>query len=161
MILISQRNKKKKIQRECVTIIFKPLVKSLNSKRGMSHYRLHCSCFMLFPSVHTSLIMFHFIFLSPHFIDHVSFLFPSVHSPSHSFHLPQSILFMFTLFGCIHITWSFKLIVSFTFQPMPSLEINDRRVSLDRFSILNRYSLLEAGLRCFYYSLSLYIKQEI
>ena len=127
----------------------------------MSHYRLHCSCFMLFPSVHTSLIVFHFISLSTHFINHVSFLFPSVHSPSHSFHLPQSILFMFNLFGSIHITWSFKLIVSFTFQPIPSLEINDQRVSLDKFSILDRYSLLEADLRCFYYSLSLYIKQEI
>ena len=161
MILISQRNKKKKIQRECVTIIFKPLVKSLNSKRGMSHYRLHCSCFMLFPSVHTSLIMFHFIFLSPHFIDHVSFLFPSVHSPSHSFHVPQSISLVFTLFGCIHITWSFNLTVSFTFQPIPSLEINDLRVSLDKFLILDRYSLLEADLQCFYYPLSHYIKQEI
>ena len=116
---------------------------------------------MLFPSVRTSLIMFQFTSLSPHFIDHVSFLFPSVHSPSHSFHLPQSISFMFTLFGCIHITWSFNLIVSFTFQPIPSLEINDLRVSLDKFLILDRYSLLEADLRCFYCSLSLYIKQEI
>ena len=127
----------------------------------MLHYRLHCSCFTLFLSVHTFLFMFHLISFSPHFIDHVSFLFPSVHSPSHSFHLPQSISFMFTLFGCIHITWSFNLIVSFTFQPIPSLEINDLRVSLDKFLILDRYSLLEADLRCFYYSLSLYIKQEI
>ena len=109
----------------------------------------------------TSLFMFHLISFSPHFIDHVSFLFPSVHSPSHSFHLPQSISFMFTLFGCIHITWSFNLIVSFTFQPIPSLEINDLRVSLDKFLILDRYSLLEADLRCFYCSLSLYLKQEI
>ena len=109
----------------------------------------------------TSLFMFHLIFLSPHFIDHVSFLFPSVHSPSHSFHVPQSISLVFTLFGCIHITWSFNLTVSFTFQPIPSLEINDLRVSLDKFLILDRYSLLEADLRCFYYSLSLYIKQEI
>ena len=68
---------------------------------------------------------------------------------------------MFTLFGCIHVLWSFNLIFSFTFQPIPSLEINDLRVSLDKFSILDRYSLLEADLRCFYYSLSLYIKQEI
>ena len=127
----------------------------------MLHYQLHCSCFILFPSVHTSLFMFHLISLSPHFIDHVSCLFPSVHSPSHSFQLPQSISFMFTLFGCIHITWSFNLIVSFTFQPIPSLEINDLRVSLDKFLILDRYSLLEADLRCFYCSLSLYIKQEI
>ena len=68
---------------------------------------------------------------------------------------------MFTRFGCIHITWSFNHIVSFTFQPIPSLEINDLRVSLDKFLILGRYSLLEAELRWFYYSLPLYIKQEI
>ena len=109
----------------------------------------------------TSLFMFHVIFFSPHFTDHVSFLFPSLHSPSHSFHLPQSISFTFTLFGCIHITWSFNLIVSFTFQPIPSLEINDLWVSLDKSLILDRYSLLETELRWFYYSLSLYIKQEI
>ena len=127
----------------------------------MLHYRLHCSCFTLFLSVHTFLSMFHLISFSPHFIDHVSLLFPSVHSPSHSFHLSQSISFIFTLFGCIHITWSFNLIVSFTFQPIPSLEINDLRVSLDKFLILDRYSLLEAELQWFYYSLSLYIKQEI
>ena len=127
----------------------------------MLHYQLHCSCFILFPSVHTSLFMFHLISLSPDFIDHVSFLILLVHSPSHSSHLPQSISFMFTLFGCIHITWSFNLIVSFTFQPIPSLEINDLRVSSDKFLILDRYSLLEAELRWFYYSLPLYIKQEI
>ena len=105
--------------------------------------------------------MFHFTFLSPDFIDHVSFLFPSVHSPSHSFHVPQSISLVFTLFGCIHITWSFNLTVSFTFQPIPSLEINDLRVSLDKFLISNRHSLFEAELQWFYYSLSPYIKQEI
>ena len=68
---------------------------------------------------------------------------------------------MFTQFGCIHITWSFNHIVSFTFQPIPSLEINDLRVSSDKFLILDRYLLLEAELRWFYYSLPLYIKQEI
>ena len=68
---------------------------------------------------------------------------------------------MFTQFGCIHITWSFNHIVSFTFQPIPSLEISDLRVSSDKFLILDRYSLLEAELRWFYYSLPLYIKQEI
>ena len=115
----------------------------------LHYYRLHCSCFILFPSVYTSLFMFHLISLSPHFIDNVSFLFPSVHSPFHSFHLPQSISFMFTFFGCIHITWSFNLIVSFTFQPIPSLEINDLQVSLDKFLILDRYPLLEADLRFF------------
>ena len=117
--------------------------------------------FDLFPSVYTSLFMFHLISFSPHFIDHVSFLFPSVHSPSHSFHLPQSISFMFTLFGCIHITWSFNLIVSFTFQPIPSLEINNLRVSLDKFLILDIFSLLEVQLQWFYYSFYLYITEEI
>ena len=117
--------------------------------------------FISFPSVHTSLFVFHLIYFSSRFIDHVSFLFPSVHSPSHSFHVPQSISLVFTLFGCIHITWSFNLTVSFTFQPIPSLEINDLRVSLDKFLILDRYSLLEADLQCFYYPLSHYIKQEI
>ena len=84
-----------------------------------------------------------------------------IHSPSHSFYLPQSISFIFTLFGCIHITWPFNLIVIFTFQPIPSLEIDDLRLSLDKFLILDRYLLLEAELRRFCYSLSLCIKQEI
>ena len=126
----------------------------------MLHYRLYCSCFISCSSVQTSLFMFHLIPFRPHFIDHVSLLFPSVHSPSHSFHLSQSILFIITLFGCINITWSFNHIVSFTFQPIPSLGISDLRVSLDKFLILDRYSLPEAGLRWFYYSLSLYIEQE-
>ena len=105
--------------------------------------------------------MFHLISVSPHFIDHVSFLFPSIHIPSHSFHVPQSILFIFTLFDCIHMTWPFKLIIGFTFQPIPSLEINNLLVPLDKYLILERYSLLEVDLRWFYYSLPLYIKQEI
>ena len=50
--------------------------------------------------------------------------------------------FIFTLIGCIHITWSFNHIISLTFQPIPSLEINDLRVSLDKFLILDRYSVL-------------------
>ena len=125
MFFNQTKNQKKEKKRECVTFIFDPLVKSLNSKTGILHYGLHCSCFMLFSSVHISLFMFHLISFSPHFIDHVSFLFPSAHSQSHSFHLALSILFIFTLFGCIHVTWSFNLIVSFTFQPIPSLEISD------------------------------------
>ena len=140
--------KKKEKKRQCVTFIFDSLIKSLNLKMGMLHYRFHCSCFISFPSVHTSLFMFHLIFFSPYFIDHVSFLFPSVHSPSHSFHLPKSVLFIFTLFGCTHITWSFNLIVSFTFQPIPSLEINDLRlrVFLDKFLILDfHYLKLNSG----------------
>ena len=47
----------------------------------------------------------------------------------------------------------------FHFEVNPSLEINNLRVSLDRFLILDRYLLLEAELRWFYYPLSLYIKQ--
>ena len=57
---------------------------------------------------------------------------------------------MFTIFGCIHVTWSLHLIVSFTFQPIQSLEINDVRVSSDKFLTLDRYSLLEADLWWFY-----------
>ena len=110
----------------------------------MLHYWHRCLCFISYPSVHTLLFMFYLISLSPHFIDHVSVLCPSVHSSSHSFHVPQSILLMFTLFGCIHITWSFNLTIIFTFQPIPSLEINNLRVSLDKFLILDRYWLLEA-----------------
>ena len=49
----------------------------------------------------------------------------------------------------------------FHFSANPSLKINDQRVSIDKFLILDRYSLLEAELWWFYYSSSLYIKQEI
>ena len=168
-LCFNQKKKQKtKQKRECVTFVFDPLVKSLNSKRRMLHYRLHCSCFILFFSVHTFLFMFHYYFLqstfpcscfivisfSSHFIVYVSLLFPSVHSASHS---PT----IFPLFGCIHITWSFNLMVSFTFQPIPSMEINDLPMSLDKFLILDKYSLLETGLWWFYYSLSLCVKQEI
>ena len=58
-----KKKKERQKKRERVTFIFDSLVKSLNSKRGMLYYRLHCSCFILFPSIHTSLIMFHFYFL--------------------------------------------------------------------------------------------------
>ena len=77
---------------------------------------LHRSCFILFSSVHTSLFMFHFISFSPHFIVHVSSYFlqstPHIiyHSPSGSY---------LSYLGCIHITWSFNLIVSFKFQAIP------------------------------------------
>ena len=105
------------------------------------HYQLHCSCFIFFPSVHTSLFMFHFISFSPHFIDDASFLFLSIHSPSHSFHLLQSISFIFALTGYIYIPWLFNHIVSFTFQPILSLEINDLRVFLDKYLILGIHYL--------------------
>ena len=107
----------------------------------------------------TSLFIFHLISFSPHFIDHVSLFFPSVHSATHSFHPSQSISFIFALFGCIHITWSFNHIVSFTFQLISSLGISDPWVSLNKFFILDRYSLLEAELWWFYYSLSLCIER--
>ena len=111
-----------------------------------------------FVTLSTSLFIFHLISFSPHFIAHVSshflqstihwscfILFLSVHTSSHSFYLPQSNSFTFTLSGCTHITWSFNLIVSFTFQPIPSLEINDLQVYLDKFLILGRYSLLQGS----------------
>ena len=71
----------------------------------------------------------------------------------------QSVSFIFILFGCTHITWSFNLIASFTFQSIPSLEINDLQVSLDKFLILYIH-YLQAELRWFY-ALSLHIKPEI
>ena len=121
---------------------------------------LHCSCLILFPSVHTSLFMFHVSSVSSHFIVNVSLLFPSVHCPSHSFRLSQSMSFIFALFGCIHITWSFNHIISFTFRPILSLGICGLRVSLNEFLILDRHLLLEAGLRWFYCSLSLCVGRE-
>ena len=94
-------NKQTNKKRECVTFIFDPLVKSLNSKREILHYRLHClrliSCpsvhtslfmshlisFHKFPSVHTSLITLHFYFLQST-IHLIHFIY---HSPFHS-HVP-------------------------------------------------------------------------
>ena len=86
---------------------FDTLVKSLNSKRGILHYRLHCSFFISFPFVST-LFIFHFISFNPQSISFISFTF--------------------SIFGCNHITLSF----SFTFQQILSLEINDLKVSLDK-----------------------------
>ena len=109
----------------------------------MLHYLFHCSCFISFPSVHTSLIMFHFYFLQST-VHLIRFIY---HSPSRS-NLPH--LVPLILHG--HST---LLSVSIL-----SLEINELRVSLAKIFNL-RYSLLEAELRWFYYSLSLYIKQEV
>ena len=85
----NQTKKQKEKKRGCVTFIFDPLVKPLNSKREMLHYRLHCSSFILFSSVHTSLIIFHFNFLqfTVHLI-HVTY-----HSPSRSY-LPYLVIFI-------------------------------------------------------------------
>ena len=121
------------------------------------HYRLHCSCFISFPSLDTTLFTFYLISFSLScFI-----LFSSVCSPSHSFRLTKSTSFTFTLFGYTHITLAFNLIVSFIFQPILPLEMKHLRVSMDKSLILDRYSLSEAELRWFYYFLSLYVKQEI
>ena len=102
-------------KRETVCNIFSDvLVKSLNSKRGMLDYQLDCSCFISFPSVHTSFIIFHFYFLQF-----------TIHLIHFIYHSPCTISFIFTLFGVAItialITWSFNLIVSFTFQPIPSV----------------------------------------
>ena len=103
--------------------------------------------------------MFDLISFSPHFIDHVSILFPSVHSPSHSFICHGLSHYIYLIW--LHLYYmGIRLYCQFDFQPIPSLEINDLRVSLDKFLILDRYSLLEAEIRWFYYSMSLYIKQE-
>ena len=110
--------------------------------------------------------MFHFISVSPHFMFHFIFFSPQsisfissatvnlihfiCHSQSHS-HLTYLIALILHLHAIL-------LSVSL-FQPIPSLEINDLRVSLDKVLILDRYSLPE--LRWFHHSFSLYIKQEI
>ena len=86
---LSIKETKKKKERECVTFIFDPLVKLLNSKRGMLYYRIHCSCFISFPWVHTSLIMFHFYFLQ----STVHLIHFTYHSPSRSC-LPYLVVFI-------------------------------------------------------------------
>ena len=105
-----QKNKtKNKKKRECVTFIFDPLVKSLNSKRRMLQYRLHCSCFILFFSVHISLFMFHCYFLQstvhpihlPYFPYLVVFILYG-HSTSWSVSLfSQSLLWKLTTYQCL------------------------------------------------------------
>ena len=135
--------KRKNLQVRCYIIDFIVYV-----SYHFLQFTLHCSCFISFPLVHTLLFMFHFISFSPQSISFIS---------STTVHL----ILTFTLFGCTHITSSFNLIVSFTFQLIPSLEIKDLRVFLDKVLILDRHSLFEAEFRWLYYSLSLYIKQEI
>ena len=74
---------------------------------------------------HTSLFVFYLIFFSPHFIDHVS-----IHVIQSTVHLIHVYLPYFVVAFILH-TLSFNLIVSFTVQPLQSLEINDIWVSLD------------------------------
>ena len=108
------------------------------------HKYLIWQCYIINFIVNVYLISF-----SPHFIVHISshFLQSTLHWPCFifiSFSLPQSISFICNLFGCIHITWSLNLMVSFTFQLILSLEIKNLQVTLHKFLILDRYSLLEA-----------------
>ena len=91
---------------------------------------LHCSGFTSFPSVHTSLIMFHFYFLQPT----VHLIHFTYHSPSRSY-LPYLVVFMshaFMYSRCHSVS-----LVSFTFQPILYLECNNLQVSLDKFSVLD------------------------
>ena len=106
--------------------------------------------------------MFNLISINPYFNVHVSshFLQSTVHLIHFTYHSSSRSCLPYLAVFILH-AWSFNLIVSFTFQPMSSLEINDLQVSLDKFLILDRHSLLETELRWSYYNLSLYIKQEI
>ena len=119
----------------CVTLSILLFLFHLISFRVSSYFlqsTLHCSCFIL-----------------------ISFS-------------PQSFSFISsTIVHLVHIylIWlhSYYIVIQpyWQFHPVPSLEINDLRVSLDKFLILNTYSILETQIRWFYFSLSLYINQEI
>ena len=94
----------------------------------MLHYRLHCSSFISVPSVHTLLIMFYFYFLQ--FTVHLIHF--NYHSPSRS-NLPYLVVFI------SHGHMSFSL------SSQSRLWKLTPWVFLDKFFILDRYSLLEAG----------------
>ena len=76
---------------------------------------LYCSCFISFPSIHALLFMFHFILqFTVHlinFIYHSTILSIIIYHFIYHFiyHLIHFISFTYTLFGCTHITSSFKL----------------------------------------------------
>ena len=143
LFLIKQRNKKK-----VCNIYFWPACKVVKLKEGN-------------VTLSTSLFMFHLISFSPHFTVHVSshflqstlhwscFIFISFSPQSISFISPTTVHLIHIYLIWLYLTWLFDHIVIFTFQPIPSLEINDLLVSLDKFLILDRYSLLEAELWCF------------
>ena len=112
-----------------------------------------------YVTLSTLLFMFHLISFSPHFTDVLFYFLQSTvylihfiyHSTSHS-HLPC--LFAFILHG--HST---LLSVSLFSQSRPG---NYWPTGLlNKVSILDRYSLLEADFQWLYYSLSLYIKQKV
>ena len=90
-------------------------------------------------------------------VSHIQYIY---NSPSHSFYLPQSISFTFIIFDCTYISWSFNLIVTFTFRPIPSLEVIILGVSFDKVLIIDRYSLFEVKLQWLYCSLCRYSKQK-
>ena len=95
--------------------------------------------------------MFNLISFSPHFIDHVSFYFHLIYFINiHIYHIWLHSYYIVIQLYC-----------QFHFSANPVLKINYPQVSLDQVLILDRYSLLEAELRWFYYSLFLYIKWEI
>ena len=110
---------------------------------------VHCSCLILFPSVHTSLFMLHLISSSPDFIDHVSShsLQSTVHSIHLIYHSPSD----------SHLTYLFVLILHshptlchFHFSANPFCgNKRTRGVFLDKVLITNVYSLLEAELLWF------------
>ena len=79
------------------------------------HDRLHCSSFISFPSVRTSLFVFHLISFSPHFIIHVSshffqcalycscfILFPSVHLIHFINHTPSRSHLLYLVAFIVH-----------------------------------------------------------
>ena len=126
----------------------------------MLHYRLHCSCFITVPSIHTSLFMFHLISFSPHFIDHVSVCF--LHSTVHLIHFTyHSLTCSYLPYLAVFILLGHSTILSVSLSSQSRLWKLTTYESLNKCLIFDRYSLLEAELRCFYYSLSLSIKQEI
>ena len=101
----------------------------------MLHYRLHCSCFILFLSVHTSLFVFHGYFHQ----STVHLIHFTYHSPSRSY-LPY--LVPFILHGH-STTLSVSLFSKSRLWELATYEC------LNKFLILDRYSLLEAELRWF------------
>ena len=104
----------------------------------MLHNQLCCSFFILFPSVHISLFMFcvtsfcpqSISFISSTIVHPIHFIYPS---PSHS-HLPHLVAF-------ISFNISFNFIVTFTLQPIPSLEVKELGVSLDKVLVLDIHYL--------------------
>ena len=115
--------------------------------------------------------MFYLISVTPHIIVHVSshFLESTLHWSCFIFisFSPQSISFISPT--TVHLNHVYLILVVFILHGhSTSLSVSpfsqsrlSKLVSLDKFLILDRHSLLEADLQWFYYSLSLYIKQEI